>query len=109
MDEFISRFLIMIVAVVFLALVVGRILLLMRRAKKIEKEGVEVDAVISRIEHEMDPDDGDEYCIYVSYEDKMGVERESVAGNFSSAEYKVGQKVRIKYIPGEYDEVRIVL
>ena len=108
MDEFLSRYIITIVAVVFLILVIGRILLLMRRARKIEKEGVEVDAVISRVEYEADPDDGDAYHIYTRYVDDMGAERESITGIFAVAEYEEGQEVRIRFIPGEYDMVRIV-
>ena len=38
----------------------------------------------------------------------MGAERESIAGIFAVAEYEEGQEVRIRFIPGEYDMVRIV-
>ena len=108
MDEFLSRYFIMIVSVVFLVLFVGRILMLMWRTRKIENEGVEVDAVISRIEYEEDPDDGDSYYDYANYIDETGEQRESVAGIYSVAGYDEGENVRIRFLPGEYDRVRIV-
>ena len=42
------------------------------------------------------------------YIDETGEQRESVAGIYSVAGYDEGENVRIRFLPGEYDRVRIV-
>ena len=45
---------------------------------------------------------------YVEYRDETGELRESPMSLLNSVEYGTGEKVRIKYIPGEHKLVRPV-
>lgn len=97
---------------VFGVIVVGVFLImlgrLLARARKIEKEGSEVPAVVSRVEFDRVPDGSDSYHVYVQYRDEKGTLRESKAGMYVVPEYEQGQQVRIRFIPGQYDMVRIM-
>lgn len=108
MSSFIGDHLVLILAVIFIAIAAVSIGRVLGRAKRIDREGTETDAVISRVEYDRDPDGNDYYNIYARYRDDTGMERESKTGIYAVAEYKEGQKVRIRFLPGEYDLVRIV-
>ena len=73
-----------------------------RRSKKINAQGVEADAFISRIqeiEHTDDNGNRDvEYQYYVKYRDGSGAVFEAKLGN-PPAFAREGQQVRIKYLP----------
>lgn len=108
MGGFIGEHLVLILVIIviaFAAVSIGRVV---GRAKKIDREGTETDAVISRVEYDRDPDGNDYYNIYARYTDDTGMERESKTGIYAVAEYEEGQKVRIRFLPGDYDLVRIV-
>lgn len=94
-----------IAAVVFVILAANVI----RRARKIDRDGVETDAVVSRIDENYDPDLNEStYTIVVKYRDDNGETIESPMALDPSERYEVGQKVRIKYIPGLHQQVRPV-
>ena len=81
---------------------------ILKKAKKIDSTGIETDAVVSRVEKDFDTPDtsGSSYYTYVKFTDNTGVLRECVMSMNITAQYEVGDKVRIKYIPGQYDMVR---
>ena len=80
----------------------------LRKARKIEETGIETDAVVCRIEEQMDSDNTVFYVTYVRYKDQMGELRESPIAYTAYLKYEEGNKIRIRYIPGEYELVRAV-
>lgn len=101
--------LIFVIAIAIFLVVFGIALMrVLKKAKRIDSIGIETDAVVSRVERSIDTPDssGSSYYTYVKFTDKDGVQRECVMTMGISVEYEVGDKVRIKYIPGEYDMVR---
>ena len=101
-----------------LELVIGAVVVLvfaiqginaLKKAKKIDKEGVETDAVVCRIDETFDPDNNDtSYTIIARYRDENGEIIESPMALNPSERYEVGQEVRIKYVPGIRNMVRPV-
>lgn len=107
MKEFLMQNLEWILAVVgfvvFAVLVAGAV----RKAKRIERDGLLAVAVVSRIEETKDIErTNSSYTTYVKFTDKDGVTRECPMAMTQSVEYDVGQEVRIKYLPGDYKMVR---
>ena len=79
----------------------------LKRAKMIDRNGIETDAVVSRIVSHYNPETHDTgYTIYVSYADGKGERIESPLALDPVEEYAVGQPVRIKYVPGMKKMVR---
>ncbi len=98
--------LIIIAAVVIFVLRAARVLL---KARKIDREGIETDAVVSRVEEEWDPDTASStYMTYVRYRDENGEYRESPMALTSSPSYEEGERVRIRFVPGDDELVRAV-
>ena len=80
-----------------------------KKAKRIDNEGIETGAVVSRIDETYDPDlNESSYTIYVRYTDDKGESVESPMALDPSEKYTVGQEVRIKYVPGIRNMVRPV-
>ncbi|MBR0462168.1 MAG: hypothetical protein IJJ00_05610 [Erysipelotrichaceae bacterium] len=95
-----------IIAVTVFIILAARAL---KKARKIEEEGIMTDAVISRIEEIWDPDTASSsYTTYVRYKDENGQLRESPMSIDTGIEYTEGDKVRIRFLPGDYEMVRIV-
>lgn len=89
------------------AVICAVIYLLSRRMKKqIEENGIETDAVISRIEDEGWPDEID-LRYYARYRTQDGEEIEGVLSNPRS-DLEVGQQVRLKYHPKHKTNARVV-
>ena len=87
---------------IFVALVIGffvfQAVSLLRKAKKIDANGTETDAVVSRVVESWDPDTASSsYISYVEYRDETGELRESPMSLLNSVEYGTGEKVRIVY------------
>ena len=81
----------------------------LKKTKKIEERGIMTDAVISRIEEIWDPDTASSsYTTYVEYKDEKGDLRESPMSLDANIRYREGDKVRIRFLPGDYEMVRIV-
>ena len=79
----------------------------LKRAKKIDRDGIETDAVVSGIVSHYNPGTHDTgYTIYVSYTADRGERIESPLALDPKEEYTVGQTVRIKYVPGMKKMVR---
>lgn len=89
------------------AVICAVIYLLSRRMKKqIEENGIETDAVISRIE-EVGAADEIDLRYYARYRTQDGEEIEGVLSNPRS-DLEVGQQVRLKYHPKHKANARLV-
>ena len=99
-----------ILMVIGIAVIVIAVGVMVMRAKKIDKEGTETTAVISRIEITSGPDpaDPDSYINYVQFQGDDGQIHEGRMSLTQTIEFEVGEEVRIKYIPGKYNMVRQV-
>ena len=92
--------------IVFLVVIAG-IMLVSRRIKRgINENGIETDAVVSRITDDGTPEDID-INVYVRYRTENGEEIEGVLSN-PRANLEVGQPVRIKYHPKYKNNARLV-
>ena len=84
------------------ALIIGYVIYTVIRNRKIRKNGVEADAVVSRIEEEqtVSSEDGVDYTYthYVTYRNPQG---ETVEAKLDHApgRIRVGDTVKIKYLP----------
>ncbi|MDO5439268.1 MAG: hypothetical protein Q4F09_04510 [Erysipelotrichaceae bacterium] len=84
-----------------------RAYILVRRAKTIDKDGILTEAVVTRIEENWRSEPSEtSYSIYVQYSDANGAVVENVLAAGTDKGYSVGQKVRIRYLPGEDGFVR---
>ena len=107
MAEFLEDNLVLLVGVAIVIIPVVIVALALMKAKRIDRDGIETDAVVTRVEENVDPDSaGSSYSTYVEYEDENGERRESYMALSVYPEYAVGQKLRIKYVPGVHDLVR---
>ena len=107
--EFLKQYWTWIVGAVIIVTVVFQFVKTFMKARKIDQEGIEADARISKIEFMRgDEDTSDSYTAYVVFKGQDGLEHECNAGFCEANQYREGQPVRIKYIPGEYDLVRIM-
>ena len=89
------------------ALICGFISLFSYRMKRqIDKDGIETNGVISRIEDAGQPDEIDLHY-YVRYRTKDGEEFEGLLSNPGSS-LEVGQTVQIKYHPKYKTNVRLI-
>ncbi|MBR6918663.1 MAG: DUF3592 domain-containing protein [Clostridia bacterium] len=74
-----------------------------RRNNAIRKNGIEADAVISRIEeHESTDSDGmitTSYTYYVQFRTNEGSNVEAKLGKILQKNYRVGDQLRIMYLP----------
>lgn len=106
--DFIARHmeLMIIAAVVVFVVRAARVLL---KARKIDREEIETDAVVSRVEEQWDPDTASSaYLTYVRYRDENGEFRESPMALTSSLSYEEGEEIRIRFVPGDDELVREV-
>lgn len=73
-------------------------------SKKVKKEGVETEAVVSRIEeHEwvgdaVDPD-RITVCYYITYTNQEGQAVEALLSNPKGLSFDIGSRMKIKYLP----------
>ncbi|MBR1757370.1 MAG: hypothetical protein IJ744_01410 [Lachnospiraceae bacterium] len=102
-SEHIDLVFMLIALCVFIFLVVRTI----KKARKIDTEGIVASAVVSKIVEDNDPDSaGISYVTYVTFTDQDGTVREAAMKLTSRPENTVGQEVYIKYLPGNYKMVR---
>lgn len=96
-----------ILTAIFLAIVIPLIIVTLKREKEIYENGLEADGVVSRVESRMARiRNGLEYFPYIRYVGDDGQEHEGLLN--VSVQFKIGRKMRIKYLPGRYDEVRFI-
>ena len=92
--------------VIFLAVIAVGILVSRRIKTGINENGIETDAVVSRITDDGTPEDID-INVYVRYCTENGKEIEGVLSN-PRADLEEGQPVRIKYHPKYKNNARLV-
>ena len=109
MEGFLSEHFVWIFGLIAVSVFVFQAVRILKKAKKIDNEGIETDAVVTRIEESYDPDNlSSSYTTYVEYTDQSGDRIESPLSLASRPEYSIGEVIRIRYIPGEYELVREV-
>jgi hypothetical protein len=91
---------------VFLAVIAAGILVSRRIKSEINENGIETDAVVSRITDDGTPEDID-INVYVRYRTENGEEIEGILSN-PRAGLEEGQQVRIKYHPKYKSNARLV-
>ena len=91
---------------VFLAVIAAGILVSRRIKSEINENGIETDAVVSRITDDGKPEDID-INVYVRYRTENGEEIEGILSN-PRAGLEEGQQVRIKYHPKYKSNARLV-
>ncbi len=107
--EFAANHFMLIIIIIGIAVFAFKLKSLLAKAKKIDSQGIETDAVVSRVGRDLGNEvSSSSYYTYVTYKDEHGETRESVMSMASEAEYEEGQEIVIKYMPGEYDLVRFV-
>lgn len=107
MKEFLTQNFEWILAAAALMLFAVQVIRIVRKAKRIDREGLVADAVVSRIEEVRDPEiASSSYVSYVKFTDRDGVTRECPMALTPNIEYDIGQRLRIKYSPGDYKMVR---
>ena len=92
--------------IVFLAVIAGIILVDRRIKSGIDENGIETDAIVSRITDDGTPEDID-INVYVRYRTENGGEIEGVLSN-PRADLEEGQHVRIKYHPKYKSNARLI-
>ena len=109
MKEFLTQHFELIIGIIVVGLFIIKAATMLKKAKKIDREGLETDAVVSRVEEIWDPEThSSSYTTYVEYKDEDGVLRESPMTLTQNVEYERGESVRIRFIPGEHKLVRPV-
>lgn len=88
---------------IFAAVIAVGFVITVRRNNAIRKNGVEADAVVSRIE-EHDSVDGDgmidtTYTYFVTFKTQDGSTVEAQLGKIFQKHYRVGDQFRIMYLP----------
>ena len=91
---------------VFLAVIAAGMLISHRIKKGINENGIETDAVVSRIIDDGTPEEID-IDVYVRYRTENGEEGEGILSN-PRANMEEGQRVRIKYHPKYKQNARLV-
>lgn len=109
MKAFLTSNLSWILPLVFVLVFLLILVRTLRKARKIDREGIITDAVVSRVWEDSDAESaGTSYVTCVTYRDEEGKERESFLARTMRPEYVVGQELQIRYIPGEHKIVRPV-
>ncbi len=91
---------------VFLIVIVVGILVSRKLKKGINENGIETDAVVSRVLEDMSQDLSD-FTVFVKYRTEDGEEVEGVISNPRS-DLEEGQQVRIKYRPKYKNNARLL-
>ena len=109
MIEFLTNNLTWILPVVFVLVFLIILVRTLRKARKIDREGIITDAVVSRVWEDSDAESaGTSYVTCVTYRDEEGKQWESFIARTPRPEYEIGQELQIRYIPGEHKMVRPV-
>lgn len=82
---------------IFVVTIVAVVVFTARRNKAIKENGIETNAVVSRIEEDADPDNNS-YTYYVTYTTADGQNVEARVNTLPDYSH-VGDMVRIKYLP----------
>ena len=92
-----------ILAAIFVIVIAVVFVITFLRNRRIRKDGIKADAVVSRIEEHdhLDSDGGfsTTYSYYVTYEDQDGNKHEAILSKFMQSGYRVGDELSIQYLP----------
>lgn len=91
--------------IVFISIIVIAINVALKKEKQIYQEGIEVDSVVNKVEHYYYDHDL-RYRCYVKYIGDDNLEHNALLNVRSNL--PIGRKVRIKFLPGKYDEAVFV-
>lgn len=109
MSGFLAQHFMLIIIVIGVAVFIFKLRSLLKKAHRIDDQGIETEAIVTYVGKDLGTDtSSSSYYTYVSYRDETGTERESVMTMGSEPEFEEGEKLVIKFIPGEYDMVRFV-
>ena len=109
MKEFLTQNLSWILPAIFISIFAIQAIWLLKKAKKIDREGIITEAVVSRITEHWDAESvSSSYTTYVEYKDETGTLRESPMTLTQKVEHDPGEKLLIRYIPGDDKLVREV-
>lgn len=90
---------------VFVVAIIVAVAFTMKRNSELKKNGIEADAVVSKIkENETTDSDGNTdftYTFYVTYQLQDGTMAEAKLGNADHHGLRVGDRLRIKYLPSK--------
>lgn len=90
---------------IFIAVVLGLLVYSFFRNSQIKKNGIEADAFVSRVSEQdhYDSDGGVSTTVryYVRYTDQGGVQRDAELTNIHMKRLAMGDRVKIKYMPGK--------
>ncbi len=107
MKEFLAQHMELLLAAVGLCIFVIAVVRMLKKAKKIDREGLVADAVVSRVEEDRDVESAStSYLTYVTFTDRDGTAREAVMARTLKPEHTEGEELYIKYLPGDYKMVR---
>lgn len=106
MSPTMSIILIVVFVIVIIAVIVIAINVAMKKEKQIYQEGIEVDSVVSRSESYFDRDHDMRYRCFVKYVGDDNLEHEAILNVHTNL--PVGRKVKIRFLPGKYDEAVFV-
>ena len=104
---FFSRHIELIFGIVVIAAFCVRAFLILKKARKIDREGIETEGIVSSIGETFDPVTASaSYVACVTYTDLNGETFEDPMALTSAPEHEQGQKIRIRHVPGEHGLVR---
>ena len=106
--EFIRNHIELLFGIIVVTVFLLRAAMALKKAHKIDREGRETDAVVSRIEEQLDTEQSVTYLTYVQYHDEKGELREDLLSSEAFIRHEKGEKIRIRYLPGEHELVREV-
>lgn len=95
-----------LIIIAFLAIVVVAIKIAIKKEKDVYSYGIEVDSVVVNCERYFSEDNTSRHHCYVKYVGDDGIEHKGLLNTRTTL--PVGRKVRVRYIPGKYDEVVFV-
>ncbi len=113
MLDFIKEHWVVIVGAIISVIVLIRFLSTLTKqislSKRIDRDGVKANATVSRVEFDPDVEGaGGTYITYVTYRDDTGTQRESPLSEFVARKHEVDERLRIRFLPGDYSMVKLV-
>ncbi len=108
MTEFLTQHFEWVIGGLFLLVFLISFFRILKKVKRVDREGLTADGVVTRVEYVHDTDSHDTYITYVEFRDEKGETHESALGMTLNQEHQPGDRVRIRYIPGDFKYVRPV-
>ena len=95
-----------LIIVIFLTIVTTAVKIASKKEQNIYTTGIEVESVVAKCEHYFDRDHDSRYRCYVKYVGNDNLEHEGLLNVRTNL--PIGRTVRVKYLPGKYEEVVFV-